>query len=209
MVLRQWGLAGLATVAGLALWLLLAGPEDVLGIDVGDLGMALLVTTAWGALYALHRQPRGELDAVISPGEWQAWIGLVFMAQTIGYLLLKSDAFLGPQLPHNPDASAVGRNVGMLLVAWAVIASVMRDRWQGQVQEDERDREIEARASGWGRGALTFCIIGLAVMFGFSPLERLQWATPLMIGNLLVFALLWGCLVEYAAAALMYWRDRR
>ena len=30
-----------------------------------------------------------------------------------------------------------------------------------------------------------------------------------MIGNLLVFALMWGWLCEYAATLAYYWRDRR
>jgi hypothetical protein len=46
-------------------------------------------------------------------------------------------------------------------------------------------------------------------MLAFSPAERLAWATHFMIANLLVFALMWGWLCEYAATAVMYWRDRR
>jgi hypothetical protein len=76
------------------------------------------------------------------------------------------------------------------------------------VQEDERDREIEKQASGWGRGALVAVIIGLAVMLGFSPAAKLEWASHFMIANLLVFALMWGWLCEYAATAVMYVRDR-
>src|SRR3546814_19321785 len=45
-------------------------------------------------------------------------------------------------------------------------------------------------------------------MLGFSPAERLHWASHMMIANLLVLALMWGCLVEYAATAVVYWRDR-
>ena len=82
-----------------------------------------------------------------------------------------------------------------------------RSVWR--VQEDERDREIEKRAAGWGRGALIACIVGLALMLAFSPAERLAWATHFMIANLLVFALMWGWLCEYVATALMYWKDRR
>ncbi len=54
-----------------------------------------------------------------------------------------------------------------------------------------------------------FVVIGLAVMLAFSPADRLAWATHFMIANLLVFALMWGWLCEYAAAAVMYWRDRQ
>ena len=39
---------GLIVLAGVALWLLLAGPEQLMGWDTGKLGMALLV---WGCLH--------------------------------------------------------------------------------------------------------------------------------------------------------------
>ncbi|MGI8560264.1 MAG: hypothetical protein ACR2J7_02255 [Luteimonas sp.] len=191
-----------------ALWLLLAGPKALLGIDTGKLGFAMLETTAWVILYALYRVPRGDLDAAISPGEWRAWIGLVFMAQVIGYLLARFHVFSGPPLLENPAARAVGTHVVMLVVAWSILSRVLAARWAGKVQEDERDREIAVRASGWGRGVLVFCVIGLAVLFAFSGEARLAWATPLVTAHLLVFALLWGALVEYAASAAMYWRDR-
>lgn len=58
MLLRRWAVVGLLLVAGLALWLLLAGPGRVLGIDTGNAGMLLLITTAWLSLYAIQRMPR-------------------------------------------------------------------------------------------------------------------------------------------------------
>ena len=208
-MLRRWGWLGLALPAGLALWLLLAGPSRVLGFDPGKLGMVLLVATAWISLYAVSRIPRGELEAVVSPGEWRAWVGFGFSLVAILYFLSKVSLFQQGSAWSNPDASAVARNLVMLLIAWTVLSSVMGSRWNGLVQEDERDREIEKQASGWGRGALVFVIIGLAVMLGFSPAAKLRWATHFMIAYLLVFALMWGWLCEYAATVAMYWRDRR
>lgn len=211
---RQWGFAGLLALAGLAFWLLLAGPSNVLGIDTGQAGTALLVASAWISLYAVSRLPRRELGRVASLGEWKAWIGTGFMALVIGYFLAKIDVLAGASTWNNPEANAVGGNLAMLLIAWAVLSSVMSSRWKGEigadeVEEDERDRGIAVRASGWGRGALTLSIIGFAVMLGFSPAHKLQWATHLMIANLLIFALMWGCLMEYAVTAILYWRDRR
>ena len=59
------------------------------------------------------------------------------------------------------------------------------------------------------RGALVFVVIGVAVMLGISPARKLEWATPIAIANLLIFALIWSCFVEYVVTALSYWRDRR
>ncbi|RZA28652.1 MAG: hypothetical protein EOP92_39020 [Lysobacteraceae bacterium] len=203
--LRRWAWSGLLLAAGLALWLLLAGPADVLGVDAGKLGMAVLVTTAWLSLYGVSRLPRGQLEAVVSPGEWRAWVGFGFTLVAIVYFLSHI-----PLFEHGTaGASAVARNLVMLLVAWILLSSVMGSRWKGAVQQDERDLEIEKQASGWGRSALVFVVIGLAVMLGFSPTDRLQWASHFMIANLLVFALMWGWLCEYAATVLLYWRDRR
>ena len=44
---------------------------------------------------------------------------------------------------------------------------------------------------------------------GASYEDALNRANHLMIANLLVFALMWSCLFEYAAAAVAYRRDRR
>ena len=209
MQVRRWHVTGLLAIALPAFWLLLAGPERVLGFDTGKLGMVLLVTSAWTSLLALSQLPRGEDEATVSPGEWKAWIGLGFMLAATAYFLARLHLFAGESFPHAPLSSGVARNLVMLLVAWVVLSQVVATRWKGRVQEDERDREIEANAAEWGRGGLVFCVIGVAVLLGFSPAERLQWATPFMVANLLVFALMWGWLVEYAATVAMYWRDRR
>ena len=207
MELRRWGLPILVLIGGLSLWLLLAGPSRVLGLDSGRWGVVLLVAVAWGSLLAVRSLPRGDLEQA-SPGEWKAWIGVLFMAVAVGYFLAKIQVFQAAVLPHNSQATAVGRNVVMLLVAWTVLSGVVAARWKGSVQEDERDRDIARKASGWGRGATIACVVGLAVTLGFSPADRLLWATHLMIANLLVLALMCGCLFEYAATAIAYWRDR-
>ena len=209
MQVRRWHVFALLAIALPALWLLLAGPERVFGVDAGKLGMALLVTAAWTSLLALSKLPRGEGEATVSPGEWKAWIGLGFMLLATLYFLGKLHLFAGESIGHAPLSSGVARNLVLLLVAWVVLSQVVAARWKGRVQEDERDRRIEADASEWGRGGLVFCVIALAVLFGFSPADRLQWATPFVVANLLVFALMWGWLVEYAATVAMYVRDRR
>lgn len=206
---RSAGLLGLAGIAIFALWLLLAGPGHLLGIDTGKVGFALLMATAWGALYALYRWPRGELDGPVSPGEWRAWIGTVFMAQLTAYVLVHTLPFSAASLLESRDVRAIGGNVVMLIIAWLVVSSVLQSRWKGRVQEDERDREIDRIAASWGSGALSFCIIGIAVMLGLTPPEKLEWATPHNIAHLLIFSLLWGGLVHYATTAIQYWRERR
>jgi hypothetical protein len=209
MLLSIWMRWGLIVGAGCVLWLLLTGPKQLFGWDAGQLGMTLLVASAWGLLYAVSRMPREALERSASPAEWKARIGAGFTLIAMVYFFSKMPVFNDATILHNPHANAVGRNLVMLLIAWTILSEVLASRWKGAVEADERDREIAALAAGWGRGALMFCIMGLAVMLGFSPAHRLEWVTPLTIGNLLVFALMWGWLCEYVAALLYYRRDRQ
>jgi uncharacterized membrane protein len=105
-------------------------------------------------------------------------------------------------------ATHLGVRLVALITFYVILGHVLRVRRGGEVLEDERDLEIKARAAAWGRGALVFCVAGLMVMLGLSPVEKLHWATPLVIASQLWFALLWGWLVEYAAVVFFYWRDR-
>ncbi len=208
MIKNRWLPLGLLLAAGLALWLLLAGPRDVLGVDPGHAGMVLLVTVTWLSLYRVSTLSGEALAATVSPGEWQAWIGTGFMLAAVLYFAAKLHLFGDGATFGDAHASAVARNLVMLLIAWTVLSRVMQQRWRSLVQEDERDRQIAAQASGRSRGALIFCVIALALLLGFSPVEKLDWASHFMIANLLIFALMLAWLVEYASMAVGHWRDR-
>ena len=197
----------LLPLAAFGLWTMLASPRSLFGIDLGALGMFALVASTVAALSLLADISRENLQGA-SPAEWKAWIGTGFMLVGVVYFLTRMSLFTVADW-RDPHVGAVSRNLVLLLVVWSVLTSVLAARWKGKVDEDERDREIAAQAVGWGRGALVFCLIGLVAMLGFSPPERLAWATHFMIANLLVFALMWHCLVEYAATTVMYLRDRR
>jgi hypothetical protein len=209
MTLPVWMRWTLMVVAGCALWLLLAGPKQLLGWDAGNVGMVLLIASAWGLMYAVSQTPREALERSASPAEWKARIGAGFILVAMVYFFAKMHVFNDAPIPHNPHATAVGRNLVMLLIAWTILSNVLSSRWKGAVEEDERDHEIMVLAAGWGRGALIFSIVGIAVMLGFSPTGKLEWATPLMIGNMLIFALMWGWLCEYAATLVYYLLDRK
>jgi hypothetical protein len=177
-------------------------------LDVGNLGVALLIGAAWGALFAVAKLPAHGIENEISPGEWRAWIALAFSAVIAIYSIVHAPVFQGPPLWHNPDANRVGRNIALLVIAWMVLSRVLATRWDGRIQQDERDREIESKANGWARASLSVFAIGIAVMLGFTPTERLAWAPPPMIAHLLVIGLIVSCLVDYAYTAIAYWRDR-
>lgn len=209
MTIRRFALPLLLATAGLGLWLLLAGAGEPFGIDLGALGFALLVLAAWGALYGVARLPRGDGELALSPAEGKAWIGTAFMAVAVAYFIAKAHVFQTPSLAGNPEARAVGRHLVLLLVAWTVLSATVSARWKDRVQQDERDREVERLAAGWGQGAVTVMLIGLALLLGLSPPEKLHWATLPMIANQLVLVLMVGCLVQNGASAVRHWLDRR
>jgi hypothetical protein len=187
-----------------------AGPahtQSRVFVSIGGAGIALAALVAWSAIHGISVAPKGELDDAVSPGEWRAWIGFAFSALVIGYLLSKGDVIAS--VTDYRDLGKIGRNIVFLLIAWAVVSQVLEWRWKGKVLVDERDRVIEERAAGWGRGATMFVVFGIAVMLGLSPAVKLHWATHIVISHLLIFALVWGCLMEYAVSALSYWSDRR
>ena len=49
----------------------------------------------------------------------------------------------------------------------------------------------------------------IALMLGFSPTDRLQHFSYPMLAQMLVAALVLGAWFDRAAAAVLYWRDRR
>src|SRR3546814_17904326 len=95
MKLRRWGFPVLLLVAGLALWLLLAGPSQLLGLDTGKAGLALLVTAAWVLLFAAQSLPRGDPDRAAPPGACTALIGVGLLAGAVWYFLSTSRGFQG------------------------------------------------------------------------------------------------------------------
>jgi hypothetical protein len=48
----------------------------------------------------------------------------------------------------------------------------------------------------------------IAVTLVLPPAARLAWATPLVVGHVLILALVVSCLVEYAVTVVAYRRDR-
>ena len=180
-----------------------------LGLDTGAAGTAVLVLTAWGALFALGRADLSAVENAVSPGEWRAWIGTVFTAVAVAYFVSKLRVFQGADLLHDPAVRAVTTRLVTLLVAWTVLSSMLDARWKHRVQRDERDAEVARQAAAWGRGATVAGIVVLAVTLGFSPADRLTWATPPMIANQLILLVMVGSLFEYAASALRYMADRR
>jgi uncharacterized membrane protein len=196
--------------SGIGLALFFGGEYRAIPFPVGWLGTCLFVAAVWLCVGLIHRIPHSDEEAQIAPGEWQAWVGIAFVGAVLIATIVKMHVFL-PEVPigHNPDASATGRSIGTLFVAWLVLVHVLKKRWTGTVLEDERDVRIQLVAGQAARTVTAVCVIGIAVLLGFSDTARLREFSYPYIAQLLMQGLLWGALVEQLAKAILYWRDRR
>lgn len=197
-------------VAGIGLALFFGGEYHDIDFPFGWIGTFLFVAAVWYSVALVHRVPRSDDEAVVAPGEWQAWIGVAFVGAVIVAAVLKADVFQLPvPIGHNPDAGAAGRSIGTLFVAWYVLSYVLRQRWAGKVERDERDARIALVAGGWAHGTTAVAIISVAVLLGFSDTERLREFSYPFIAHMLMLSLLAGLWIGQVGAALLYWRDRR
>lgn len=209
MASRPALVALLLAIAGGAFWLAAAGPAYLLGVDAGNLGVAVLMACLWLALGLLSRVPVATLEGAASPAEWQAWLGVAFLGMAIAYFVMKLPLFVvaGP-IGEHPEVARAGRNGVMLLLAWFVLSSVLGRRWRERVQRDERDHEIAARGCAWARGFMVAAVSVLAGTLALSPAERLGWATPVLLAQVLILAAMTSHWIELAVQAASYWRDR-
>lgn len=206
---RSWFVAWLV-LAGVGLALFFTGEYRDLGLPLGWLGLCLFIAAVWFSVAQLQTIPHSDEEAQVAPGEWQAWVGVAFAGAAIAAIVLKAHLFL-PQLPiqRNPEIGAAGKSIGTLFVAWLVLAQVLKQRWAGRVQADERDVRIELVAGQWARYAAAGGVIAIAVLLGFSDTDRLRDFSYPFIAQMLMLALLAGLWVEQLVTAVLYWRDRR
>ncbi len=206
---RSWFVAWLV-LAGVGLALFFTGEYRDLGLPLGWLGLCLFIAAAWFSVAQLQTIPHSDEEAQVAPGEWQAWVGVAFAGAVIAAIVLKAHLFL-PQLPiqRNPEIGAAGKSIGTLFVAWLVLAQVLKQRWAGRVQADERDVRIELVAGQWARYAAAGGVIAIAVLLGFSDTDRLREFSYPFIAQMLMLSLLGGLWVEQLVTAVLYWRDRR
>lgn len=197
-------------LAGVGLALFFTGEYRDLGLPLGWLGMCLFVAAVWFSVAQLQAIPHSDEEAQVAPGEWQAWVGVAFAGAVIAAIVLKAHLFLPPLPIHrNPEIGAAGKSIGTLFVAWLVLSQVLKQRWAGRVQADERDVRIALVAGQWARYAAAGGVVVIAALLGFSDAERLRGFSYPFIAQMLMLALLAGLWVEQLVTAVLYWRDRR
>lgn len=193
----------------------------LLGIHLGRIGSVAVLVVAWVVWYLLWKALRersaqsgdgdgdGDGIAMSSPGEWRAWIGLLFSAAILLYLATHIAQMVAADGSMSRAAPPIARHIVMLIIIWLIAMQLLRKYWRDTVHSDERDRAIQALATRWARGALIVFVIALAAMLGLSPLDRLLWAQPIRLSNILIAGVIGSCTLEYLVSGLSYWRDRR
>jgi hypothetical protein len=202
-----WLWAGAASGL-LAAYLLLFAPNQLLGIDTGLVGSALLLLAGWSAAYGLSAS-RANPDSLITLGEKQAWIALITTAAVGAYLLYKL-AGLGWTVDlHSRALRKIATNSVAMLVGAAILARLLRQREAGATLEDERDRAIRQRAASDSHGVLLTLLIGLVVTLGLTPVDRLPFSSPIAIAHALIGVLLLSELARHAAEVWRYRQERQ
>ena len=165
---------------------LIAVAKSVAAVLSGSASMVAEAAHSWAdtgnELFLLQAERRAA--APPDPGHPLGFGRAAFVGAMIAGCLLNADAFK-PELPigRNPEAGAAGRHIGTLFVAWLVLAQVLKQRWAGKVLADERDARIAHVAGQWGRGATSACIIGIAMLLGFSDASNFRRALKRWTGK--------------------------
>lgn len=204
----RWTITAATFAAMFGIWLLSEHAKLTLGFDPGGFGTAVLSLVGCGVLLAMFRTGAPTLGKGIAPGEMRAWIGVAFMVALLGYFVSHLDLFVGVTSIQSTASQEVGRQMALLVIGWIVVSAIATSLRRDEIREDERDREIDRGSADLGRSAVVAMVMILAVLISFSPAERLEWATHVMIGVLLIVILMIGTLIENATSAVRYWRDR-
>ena len=186
------------------------------GVDLPLPASLALLAAAWVVWYLLwatlqQSSATAKTDAsiaLLSPGEQQAWVGLLFTAGILAYFALHSAQMVAADGSMAPEASRIGRQIVMLIIFWQIVMQALRKRWLDAVERDERDRVIDAQCNRTTLVALSVFVLAVAITFAFSPVDRLAWAKPMTIANLLVAGLIAASALGYLLAGVAYWRDR-
>lgn len=186
--------------------MLCATPNPWIDTDLGAAGSAISLISVWIALWLASSQ-RETLPLDISLAEKENWISLFYTGALALFLASELDVIGVASSPR--QLAGMGKVIVAMLIGWAVLSSVIRQRSSQRIKRDERDRQLQRHADAVSHTAICVIVVALALTLGLSPMNRLAWFTPLMIAHLLILALIVASVAGHSYAAWAYWRDRR
>src|SRR5688572_1058513 len=202
----------LLAVAALGAAGMFLGGDDWFGIDLGPIGATVLYVAMWLFVAHVAVYSGQAFPETWSPAEKQAWVGLVFVALVSFNVLNLLEALpdIGPAADqiYNQATKRLWINLGLLMVGWIVIASVLSSQDGDGVQQDERDLRIAHKAARAATGAMTLLIIAIVVALVVLPEQSRTWLRPLIAANVLIALLVARTLIENIYTVLCYRRER-
>lgn len=197
----------LAALAAVAIYLLYFAPDHVAGIDAGIAGSLILLGAGWLTLY-LWSRAKPVAGTAWSLGEQLATLSLG-VTVAIAFLFILKLGEAGWQVSRDdPAAYSLGRNVLLMLVLWPLLGAAIKARAGTAAIEDERDRDIAARAGSHAHIVLVIALVGLVLNLGFAGSGILAYATPFNVAHWLIGVLILSIVAENLSAVVQYRRDR-
>jgi hypothetical protein len=188
------------------------GGDDWFGIDLGPVGASILYVAMWLFVAHVAFYSGQAFPESWAPAEKQAWVALMFVAlvsfNVLNLLEALPDLGAAADEMYNHASKRLWINLGLLMVAWIVIASVLARQDGDGAQQDERDLRIAHKAARAANGAMTLLIIALVVALVALPEQSRTWLRPLIAANVLIALLIARTLVENIFTVLRYRRER-
>lgn len=208
-----WAVLGLALVG--ALGSSFFGPQERWwGLHISSLGATIFGFALWLGAGLFAAYPERILPPAWSIAERRAWAGLFFVL-LIFFAYLR---FMGTLAGLREVPDTIGElpgdhfvwNLGVLLIAWAVVSSTLRGRGTDVIESDERDLRLRRAADRVGDWVMTILIASCIGLLVAQPPARLAWwLTPMIAANALVGLLIAKTLAEHVYLVSRYAWDRR
>ncbi len=198
-------------LALLLMYLLFFAPDWPRDTILGVLGNAIMLVSVWASLY-VWMKVRKVANDTRSLGEQLTAISLFFTVAIGGFFFWKLH-LLGWQTSLDDfHTRAVGRNVVIMLIGFQIVRHIITRQHAallgsgGEAMEDERDRQIGARADAHSHMLLVILIIVLIVQLAVGGDAIVRQATPLNVAHWLIGILILSSIAEYGSAMWQYHR---
>jgi hypothetical protein len=187
------------------------GPDGWRGIDIGPVGAAVLYAALWVLAFHVSRHSEEAFPADSPLAERMAWVAVVFVTlialNWVNFISALRDLGDGAEQIWNSASRPFSWNLGLLLVGWIVVASVVRGRNRETVGLDERDLRIQHAADRAGSGLTALLIVAMISALATQPELLAPWLRPLIVANALIGLLMAKTLTENVFTVVRYRRQ--
>ena len=169
----------------------------------------LVLTWYWVVeMQAFTKKPRvPDIESIVGQAEWNAWI--VFATTVAASMLILVQIAIGDDAMVVDPQLKMPISLFMPLVVRGGLSTILRAKFEGAIDTDERDREIASRVKVLGRRVLIHMLLIGIIVFGNVPRAFFPDLTPHFLATLLVLVMLAVWLIESIVTLRFYIADRR